>query len=1022
MVFAIRCAILFVVFQDTINSSLVWRNLAGLIFSLLGQLHIEHRQLGAIPLTNRKAIGLLTYLLIESDHAHSRDFLLGLLWPNLPTAAAQNNLRVTWAQLQKVLGTSSADEQPHLLGDRLSLRFNPLSDYELDVTRFRALIAACRRHSHPDPHDCAECGARLREAADLVRGNFLDQFSLANCMQFDEWLLMQRQQLQVEITAVLEHLAAFQERAGQLVEAERTARRLLEYDSLSEAAYRQLMRVLSRGDQRSAALDVYETCRHLLAAELGLAPTVETVMLAEQIRALAPLAGQAPQPALPPVLTRFFGRQPELARLVELLSSQRTRVVTLAGPGGMGKTRLAIEVAHRLTGFFAHGISFVELAGVADESSVADAVAAGLRLVTSNGRSSTAVMADYLRDRTMLLVLDNCEHLVKACASLVQTLCREAAGLTVLATSRIPLHLADEHVVRLEPLATPPINGSARLTVADVLRSDSVQLFTNRASQSLLHFTLTDTNVWAVARICQQLDGMPLAIEIAAAQVRSLPIEAIADRLGERFAWLNRQVGETIPRQRTLHTLIDWSYELLRRQARSLLCRLAVFAGGWTLAAAEAVSLPEEPCTELLADLVDHSLVLFGVDAEHRRYTMHETIRQFAWAQLRGSDQEADALERHARYYARLVTCAAENRTGQSIPERLKTIMDDHDNIRQAFDWLLEHDGEQALTLVAQLGTELNFWELGGFFQEGRRWLVRTLEGTQASVSRQRGQALLAAADLSSAISDFGYGLQCARQAQGMFQQLGDWQKEIDARLMYCDLARYAGQLTHLQTEIEEALQMAEQIAYTAGIAKGNQLLAINIVYTTGDVEAAIPYELRSVALWRKLQTPFELATALNLLGADLLEIHNYEAARQVLLECRDIYRSLGYERGVALALQNLGEIAYRLGEYMSARETLRESLRIRHDLGLPRGYPYSFEALALVNEGEEHDARAIQLWAAAGTLRVHIGAPLEQIAQKDHAAALARLRTRLGDVVFELEWAKGATMTTEQAITLALS
>ncbi|MCB9104842.1 MAG: tetratricopeptide repeat protein [Anaerolineales bacterium] len=995
--------------------------MTGLIFSLLGRLQIEHSQRGAITLTNRKAIGLLAYLLIESDHAHSREFLLGLLWPDLPTAAAQNNLRVTWAKLQKALGASDADEQPYLIGDRLALGFNPLSDHDLDVARFRALLEACRRHPHPDPHACAECAARLTQALDLVRGDFLDEFSLGNCLQFDDWLLMQREHYRMQITSALEQLAAFHERAGQLAEAERAIRRWLEYDPLSEAAYRQLMRVLARADQRSAALDAYETCRRVLATELGLAPAVETITLAEQIRALAPLESPSTQATLPPVLTRFFGRQPESARLVDLLSRRTVRLVTVAGPGGVGKTRLAIEVAHRMAGVFAFDICFVELTGVADGSAVDDAVAAALGLPTNTGRSSTGVIVDYLRDKTVLLVLDNCEHLVKACAGLVQTLCREAEGLTVLSTSRIPLHLAEEHVVRLGPLATPDINGPEQLTVADSLRFDSIQLFTNRAAQALLHFMLTDANVLAVARICQQLDGIPLAIEIAAAQARALPVEAIAERLDQRFAWLNRRAGETIPRQRTLQTLIDWSYGLLSHQARSVLRRLAVFAGGWTLEAAEAVA-PGEPCAEVLAELVDHSLVVFGADAERRRYGMHETIRQFAQEQLRGCDEEAAALERHARYYGQLVSRTVENRTGQTLPERLRTVQADHDNLRRAFEWLVAHDHEQALALVARLGTNLKFWELGGFFQEGRRWLQRALEATEGSVSIRRAQALLAAAELSSAISDFEYGLPCARQAQALFRQLGDQRGEIDARLMYCDLARYAGELTQLQPQIEAALQMAEQMAYTAGMAKGKQLLAINIAYTTDEIEAAIPYDLASVALWRELDSPFELATALNLLGADLSEIHEYAASRQALLECRDIYQSLGYQRGVALAMHNLGETAQMMGEYANARELLCESLRIRHHLGLRRGYAYSFESLAQVNEDEARYERAVQLWAAAATLRVRLGAPLEQVAQKYNEDALTRLRARLGDVAFELEWSKGATMTTEQAIALALS
>jgi predicted ATPase/DNA-binding SARP family transcriptional activator len=995
--------------------------LPGLIFSLLGRLQIEHRRLGAITLTNRKAIGLLAYLLIESDRAHSREFLLGLLWPDLPTAAAQNNLRVTWAHLQKALGTSASDEQPPLIGDRLALRFNPLSDHELDVTRFRTLIEACRRHPHPDQHDCSECAARLTQALDLVRGDFLDEFSLGNCLQFDEWLLMQHEHFHVQVTSALEQLAAFHERAGQLAEAERAIRHLLEYDPLSESAYRQLMRVLARADQRSAALDTYETCRRVLATELGLAPAVETVTLAEQIRALAPFESHATQAALPPVLTRFFGRQQESAHLVDLLSRRTVRLVTLAGPGGVGKTRLALEVAHRMAGVFAHDICFVELAGVADGSSVDDAVAAALRLPTNTGRSSTGAIVDYLRDKTMLLVLDNCEHLVKACARLVQTLCRDAAGLTVLATSRIPLHLAEEHVVRLKPFATPAIHGAERLTVADSLSFDSVQLFTDRAAQSLLHFALTDANVLAVARICQQLDGIPLAIEIAAAQAGALPIEAIAERLGQRFAWLNRRAAETIPRQRTLHTLIDWSYGLLSDQERSVLRRLSVFAGGWTLEAAEAVSAPGESCAEVLAELVDHSLVVFGKDAEHRRYGMHETIRQFTQEQLRGSDQEADALERHARYYAQLVSRAAENRAGQTLPERLRTVQDDHDNLRQAFEWLVAHDREQALALVAQLGTKLNFWELGGFFQEGRRWLQRALEGTQASVSLPRAQALLAAADLSSAISDFEYGLQCARQAQQLFQQLGDQRGEIDARLKYCELAWLAGENANLQTQVEEALRMAEQMSYTAGIAQA-RLVRGTMAAHVGEYQAAIQYVLPSIALWRELERPFDLATALNRLAGALLAIHEYAAAQQAFEECRDIYQSLGYRRGVALAIQNLGGVAYDLGDYARARALFCDGLRIRRDLGLQRGYAYSFEFIADVDQREKRYERAVQLLAAADTLRVRIGAPVEQINQKENEDALTRLRAQLGDVVFELEWAKGATMTTEQAIALALS
>jgi len=295
------------------------------------------------------------------------------------------------------------------------------------------------------------------------------------------------------------------------------------------------------------------------------------------------------------------------------------------------------------------------------------------------------------------------------------------------------------------------------------------------------------------------------------------------------------------------------------------------------------------------------------------------------------------------------------------------------------------------------------------------------LEATQASVSSQRAEALLAAADLSSAITDFAYGLQCARQAQQLFQELGDHRGEIDAQLKYCDLADLAGERASLRAQLEEVLHMAEQMSYTAGIAKAKQLLA-TITYKVGESEIALQYILPSVALWRELENPFELATALNRLSGPLIEFHEYAAAQQALEECRDIYQSLGYRRGVALATQNLGHNAEVLGDYDRARECYREALRIRRDLGLPRGYAYSFEHLADIAEIEKRYEHAVQLLAAADTLRVRLGAPVEQVNQQANEDALTRLRARLGNVAFELAWAKGATLTTEQAITLALS
>ena len=397
----------------------------------------------------------MAFLVIESEHPHSRETILGLLWPELPTAAAQNNLRVTWSQLRKHLKNEQDNSAPYLLATRLDLQFNPHSDYTLDVSLFLDLVTASRTHQHSNRLDCSECAERLAQAIELVRGEFLAGFSLGDCPAFDEWLFVQRERLHLQITTALEELADFHEHAGHAEEANKYVQRLLELEPLRERAHRQLMRLLAAAGRRSAALEQYETCRRLLANELGVPPAPETVLLVEQIRALAPAQADAPRHNLPPILSRFIGRSAEIANLQEHLTQESGSVVTLAGPGGVGKTRLSLQVAHNLLDRFTDGVWIIELASVQDATAVPGAVASVLNLVPDPRRSLTRTLGDYLRDKSILLLLDNCEHLVEPCAQLVKELCSSAPGLVVFSTSRIPLHLEGERVIRLQPLPAP---------------------------------------------------------------------------------------------------------------------------------------------------------------------------------------------------------------------------------------------------------------------------------------------------------------------------------------------------------------------------------------------------------------------------------------------------------------------------------------------------------------------------------------------------------------------------------------
>lgn len=375
--------------------------------------------------------------------------------------------------------------------------------------------------------------------------------------------------------------------------------------------------------------------------------------------------------------------------------------------------------------------------------------------------------------------------------------------------------------------------------------------------------------------------------------------------------------------------------------------------------------------------LVDQSLVVFGYDTDNKRYRMHETVRQFAREQLHASGEEPEVLEKHAIYYDQVVRMSVEKTKGISRLATLRQLQEDHDNLWAALTWAVEHHHGLALQLVANLGSGLNFWELGGYFQEGRHWLKRILEKTAGTISEPRARALLAAAELSSAISDLVYGQICAAETWHIFQQLGDREGEVDARLASAELTFFQGCYADLSALLEETMAMAGEIGYPTGLAKGEWLLG-RLLSTYRQYNQAVQHLVRSSALWRELDQPYELAVALNSLADSLTKNNQFVVAKEILQEAVAINRSLGYQRGVAHALQNLGEVATELKDFSQAREFFNESLRIRRRLGLRRGIAYSFEGMACLAEKENQAARAIQLFSAAHTLRILIGAPLD--------------------------------------------
>jgi len=631
-----------------------------------------------------KVRALLAYLVTESDRAHRRETLAGLLWPNVPEALARNSLRTALVNLRSMIGDRTADP-PLLHISRTSLQFNSNSDAWCDAMAFSQLV---RCSSGPLPE--TEHIPSLEQAAELYRGGFLEGLSMADSVAFEHWALITREQLQRQLLETLYRLAAFHEQRSDYAKALPLVWRQVELEPWREEAQRQLLRVLASSGQRGAALTQYEALQRLLADELGIEPEAPTKALYEHIRT-APEAIVLPSGTersdatailhnLPARNTPSIGRERELSQLAARITAPETRLITVSGPGGMGKTHLALETARRLftnlasfqaaQANFPAGAWLVELAPVDDPGEVPLAVASALGARPLPGRELADIIVDSLQTRELLLILDNCEHLLEAVARLVSRLISHCPQLTVLATSREALRIPGEHIIEVPPMAVSLPGTNSVLAEADaegLMGLDAVRLFAMRAAAVRPGFSVDEANAAQVAQICRRLDGMPLAIELAAARLRTLSLRDVAARLDDRFALLDRGSRVAEPRQQTLRDTVAWSYELLNQQEQTLFDRLSVFRGGFTLRAAEGVCIGsgvlEGTVLDLLSDLIDKSMVAMRLTGtrdrpqaggDETRYELLETMRQYAAERLAERGEDGAISARHARYYADL--------------------------------------------------------------------------------------------------------------------------------------------------------------------------------------------------------------------------------------------------------------------------------------------------------------------------------------------------------------------------------
>jgi predicted ATPase/DNA-binding SARP family transcriptional activator len=920
-------------------------------FRILGPLEVQaDGDLLAIPANKQRA--LLALLLLNANEVVARDRLIDSLWPEAPPASAANAVQVHVSQLRKTFARAGFDAKALLVTQPPGylLRLDP---EQVDARRFERLVREAATARGRGTY--AEAAASLDEALSLWRGPALadlayEEFAQPEIVRLEE----------LRLSAVEDRLACDIE-LGRHGEAIGQLEALVTVHPLREGLRALLMLGLYRSGRQADALQVYRDARSTLRDELGIEPGHELRDLEQAIlrqdASIAPsrLPGPTALP-LPSFLASFVGRERELDAVVALLGEEDVRLLTLTGLGGIGKTRLAVAAAQRLEGRFADGTAYVALATISEPELVPATIAQTL-LPGESGPSPDEVLASYLQKRRLLLVLDNFEQVLPS-APLLSNLLAAAPGLKVLVTSRARLQLSGE---REYPVPTLPAG-------------DAVALFAERAHAVDPRFVVSQANADAVVELCTRLEGLPLAIELAAARTKLLPPAAMLGRLGSRLDLLAASSRDAPQRHHALRTTLDWSYDLLTPAQQRLFARLGVFVGGWSLEAAEVVcSQDAHPLLDDLSTVVDESLVYH--ETTTARFAMLETVREYALERLRALSEEEDARRRHAAYFLELAETA---RASEQQAAWLAELELEHDNLRAAQAFARERgDGEMSLRFCVALW---RFWQLHGHLDEGRRLLTSALDASPDADPRLRAKALNGAGVLAGEQGDFEAAATFFEPALAIARELDDHQRIASVLTNLGNLALFSGDFDRARSLYEESL--------SHGAAAGD--VGIEMI-------------------------------ARENLGLVALDRGNLDEAVRRLEETAALAARRGDERALSSSARALAAALIERGDSERAREPLAEALMLARRLGERNGLAYCFDTVGGLAIADGDPEGAAVMFGAADELRASIGALRPPDQQPLYERWLARTLAQLDISVYAARYEDGRSLDPDQACELAL-